>query len=303
MLFNLKLLAAHQILRNIQNEDLEVNLKEYHDLLDCLIFLHETLAELKVKMPHWKTYSDTLMTKFYLHSQSFEHVLSGIELKSKYFNNELLNKKIIDVPSSKILLRGQLEAFLMYQHIYVNANDENEKELRFNAWIYSSLLQRQSFSDNSDIGKIQKLKDKKEIESLKNEISRSSAFAKLSTKQQIGLLEKGSGKLFKTWDIILKESGFANDHLVNTLYAVLSSYAHSEGLSIIQIKQSQLGYNKHNEEAKTILFVSKILVCMMIVTIKKLYKIVEVKYNGLPQHLQNTIEAYVSIGKQMNSKA
>lgn len=32
-------------------------------------------------------------------------------------------------------------------------------------------------------------------------------------------------------------------------------------------------------------------------TIKKLYKIVEVKFNGLPQEIQDEIEIYASIGK------
>lgn len=292
-----KLVSLIEVYRKQNIKDLEVNLKEFHKLLDTLVYLHETLSELKIEMPHWKTYSDTLMTKFYLHSYSFHNALCGIEIKSTYLKGDGYNKRIIDIPSAKILLRAQFEAFFMYHHVYVNPTTEDEKELRFNAWLYSSMLERQSFPDDTSFAKEQKAIEKNEIEKIKRQMPLLPAFGKLTIKQQTGLLEKGSDKLFKTWDVIMKETGFDERHAFATYYSILSSYAHSEGLSILQIKQSKLGYNKGNEQGHIDLMISKQLICLMILSIKKLYRIIEIKYNMLPRELQDTIEIYAEIGR------
>lgn len=272
-----------------------MNLEEYHRLLDTLVYLHETLSELKIKMPHWRTYSDTLMTKFYLHSYSFYNSLCGIELKSEYFKRDSYNKRIIDIPSARILLRAQFEAFFMYHHIYVNPSSDDEKELRFYAWLFSGLLQRQTYPIVTAFAKEQHSKDEKEIETMKKKIQALPAFSKLTARQQEGLLKKGSDKLFKTWNVIMKETGFDERHAFATYYSILSSHAHSEGLSILQLKQSKLGYNKSNAQANVDLLISKQFICLMILAIKKLYKIIEIKFNGLPQELQDTIDIYAQI--------
>lgn len=292
-----KIIRQIEVYKKLQINDLEVNLKEYHRLLCTLVYLHETISELKIEMPNWKTYSDTLMSKFYLHSFSFYNSLSGIEIKSEYFKDYKYEKKIIDVPSAIILLRAKFEAFFMYHHIYVNPKTDDEKELRFNAWIYTSLLHRQSHPSNTDFAKAQKSKDLKEIENMKVMFKNSPAFNSLTPKQQKGLLEKGSDKLFRTWDMIMNDTGFDERHGLSTYYSLLSNYAHSEGLSILQLKQSKLGYDKTNQEANTNLLLAKQLICLMIISIKNLYKIIEIKFNALPQELQDTIEIYSEIAR------
>lgn len=283
---------AIEILNQYHQKDLEVSIKEYRELLDTLIYLHETLADLKIPMKNWQIYSDTLITKFFLHSNTLCVILSGINLESKHFQKEINNKKILDIPSSHVILRAQLECYLMYHHIYVNPESESEKELRFNAWICSGLMERQEFPATHDLSKKQRAKDKEEIEKIKILIQGLESYKELTQKQQQSLLEKGSGKLFKHWVTILKETGFDAGSIYYSFYSILSGHAHSEGLSILDIRSSRFGYNKFNEPANMNLYLSKMLICNMVLTIKKLYKIVEIKYNMLPQNLQDKIEIY-----------
>lgn len=288
-------LRAIEIGKQFYQKDLEINLEEYHKFLDVLMFLHETLSELKIKMEEWQVYSDTLITKFYLHSNTLFIILSGTQMFSKYFENGNLDKKILDIPSSKVILRAQLESFLMYHHIYVNSDNKDEKKLRFNAWMHKSLVKRQEFEAKTKFSQKQKEKDAIEISKIEQIMQELNSFGKLTEKQQISLLKNGSDKLFKHWNEILIETGFKKGSTYFKFYKLLSSYAHSEALSILQLKGSKLGYNKYNGTANLNLFLSKILICKMIITIKKLYKIVEIKYNTLPQNIQDKVEFYALI--------
>ena len=84
----------------------------------------------------------------------------------------------------------------MYHYIYVNPDNDDLKELRYNAWIYSSLLQRQEFPAETEYGKRQKEKDLNELAKMKSIISNLNSFKYLSPKQQQSLLNSESGKLF-----------------------------------------------------------------------------------------------------------
>lgn len=295
MQLNPKDIRAIEIRNDYYKNDLEVSLKEYHEFLDALMYLHETLAELKVKMEDWRVYSDTLMTKFFFHSNTIHSILKGSRLKSRYFNEGKLDKKILDIPSLKVVLRAQLETFLMYHHLYVNPQSDDLKELRVHSWIHASLLKRGKLPASTPTGQQQKAKDEKEILRLTTLMKELKSFTTLTQNQQTRLISSGSDKLFLHWDKIFIETGFDKGSQYFQYYFILSSYAHSEALSILQIKDSRLGYNKHNKSANLNLFLSKLLICKMIMSIKKLFKVVEIKYNMLPQAIQDKVELYAKM--------
>lgn len=216
--------------------DLSENLKDHHFFVDTLIYLHEALTEQSVKIRYWQKLSEVLLNKFYFHGLTLHNILSGLTLHSNYYKEEMDGKRLIDISSAKVVLRAQLETFLMYHYIYINPHDDDIKELRYNAWIYSGLLQRQSFPAYSDYAQKQKAKDAIELEKMKTTIRSLKSFQLLSLKQQEGLLRTGSGKLFSNWSTILKETGFNKKNPFYDLYTYLSIYAHSEGLSAIQME-------------------------------------------------------------------
>ena len=203
-----------------------------------------------------------------------------------------MERVFIDISSSKTVLRTQFEAFLMYYYIYVNPVDDDLKELRYNAWIYSSLMQRQDFPSETEFGKQQKVKDLIELNKMKESISKLKSFQNLSPKQQKSLLNTGSGKLFSHWAIILKETGFSESNPFYTLYTLLSIYSHSEGLSIIQLSHQPDSNKNAISQANLDLHHSKLLVCLMINSIMKLYDVVKKKYETLPDKIKYDIEIY-----------
>jgi hypothetical protein len=294
-------LQMFRIYKMYQAKDLPSSLGEYHALVDALTYLNETLADQKIEFPHWWTYSDTIVIKFILHSHTIYTIASGNNIQSKYIE-ELSRTKIIDISSLKIILRAQLEAFLMYHHIYVNPSLDEEKEFRFNAWMYTSLIERQQFPSDSEIARTQLKKDAIELQKLEQQLKASTYFDTLSPNQQNTFLRKGSARMYKSWKAILEESGFSNEHLLTTFYSIMSNYAHSEALSILQIKQSSLSYNESSTQANFSIFTSKQLVCLMISKLISSHKVVEERFLTLPEELRGIITGYAMIAKHYPRK-
>jgi len=292
-------LRAIELVEKYHQKNLKENLEEYHKFLDILISLHETLADENVKIQQWQKLSEHLLLKFYLHGNTIFHIYSGTELKSNYIDDKHVSIKILDIPSAKVLQRAQLEAFLMYHHIYVNPKTEDEKQLRYYAWIYSSLLERQEFPTKTEIGKDVIAKDLNTIESIRGIMLNLASFKELNEKQQKALIKTGSKKLFKHWATIMEETGFPKNHGFSTLYSIMSSHAHSEGLGIIQLSDTNIFNSEENEIAYLDVHISKLLVCMMISTIKDLYKSIGVHYNNLPEVLRYDIELYATLGASL----
>ncbi len=285
-------LRVIELMKQYERQDLEFNLKEFHNLIDTLLYLNETLRLEKTQIQSWQKYSETLLFKFSLHALTLHDILSGMTLKSTYFPKELNGAKVVDISSAKVVLRSQIETLLMYHHIYVNPSDDDEKQLKYHAWIYSALLQRSKFPAATEQGKAQKSKDQEEIVKIKLIIQSLTSFKKLSQKQQTALIDTGSGKLFNHWATILRETGFTEKHAISIMYTYLSMYAHSEGLSAIQLNSGMFKYEKNKGDANLDLHTSKLLVCLMISAIVKLFKPVEEKFKTLDENLQTDIQFY-----------
>lgn len=285
-------LRAIELWNQYNKYDLGRNLQEYHFLIDTLIYLHEAVAETAYPIKYWQKLSETLLYKFSFHGLTLHSILSGLKLHSQYFNEHISGKSIIDIASAKVVLRAQLEAFLMYHFIYVNPSDDDLKELRYNAWIYSSLLQRQGFPAETEHAKIQKEKDRVELEKMKEIISNLKSFKSLSPKQQQSLLSAGSGKLFSHWSSILKETGFSEKNPFFMIYTFLSIYSHSEGLSTIQLGYDEKAAENTQSQANLDLHHSKLLVCVMISSLIKLFTVVQNRFEELPDQIRYDIEIY-----------
>jgi len=285
-------IRAIELVKKYNRHDLAENLADYHLLIDSLLYLHEAIAEEQVQINYWQKDSEILFYKFAFHGLTLHQIFKGLKLNSVYYEVEMNDKNSIDISSARAIFRAQFEAFLMYHHIYVNPVDDDLKELRYNAWIYSSLLQRQEFPSKTEFGKHQKAKDKIELNKIKDTISKLKSFQNLSAKQQQSLLNTGSGKLFSHWATILKETGFSESNPFYTIYTLLSVYAHSEGLSIIQLRYQPDRHKDTISQANLDLHNSKLLVCLMINSIMKLHEVVKKKYDTLPDELRYDIEIY-----------
>jgi hypothetical protein len=276
-----------------QFNDLNNCLSTYIDFIDVLIFLNEILAEKGNKVKDWEKYFETLTLKFAFHGISLHKILSGVKFSSKFYKNiQGKSINILDNSSAKSILRAQFETFLMMRHIYVNPSDEDSKELRYCAWIYTALLKRQDIPANDINSKSQKEKDLISIEDFQKRIKSLNSFKKLSQKQQESLLKMGNGKLFNHWARIIEETGFPKDSAFNALYEYLSIYSHSEGLSVIQLNTIKFMPNNEHSiyQACMDLYFSKILTCVFIKDIVNKFPTLNETFQNLPDKVKLQVE-------------
>lgn len=283
-------IAALQISNAQEAKDLRVNIRELIECADTLIYINEALKESKAIVSKPIKDSEILVLKLILHTQSIIQLLKGTELRSRYFKEA--NKKVIDIPSVRVLIRSQFEALLMFNHIYVNSKDSMEMELRYYAWMYEGIQKRTNHTPRSEEAKRVFENDLRTLDSFRQKITSNIHYQDLTNAQQQRIIKSGHSRLFKDWKQIIKESGFRNDGPVQQLYSMLSDYAHSGSLSIIQLQTSKLGYNHINEQASIMAFNANCIVCLLVMHLLRLHKICEIKFNTLPTIIQTKTEIY-----------
>lgn len=229
------LFQLQKIIKTQNIPELESGLLEK---LDLLVSLHDVLADKTTILADNEKFLESLILKFYLHGITICNISKGYKIQSKYLDDSQLSiHTFLDISSLLTVGRAQMECLLMYQHIYVNEKDEHEQNLRYYSWIYTALIQRRDIPNFDKVGDDKFKQTLDEIEQLKSKIQSCPAFYNLSEKQQKGVIETGSAKLFKTWDRIFRDCRFSK--MFQKFYYILSSYAHSEGLAGLQLKHNK----------------------------------------------------------------
>lgn len=270
-----------------------VELKEY---IDTLVLLQEYLVKSGVKIPVYKFHIDTLITKYTFHANTIYHLLNGVDMTFKNLN---FSKKILDIPSLYILLRAQLENYLIFDFIYCQPATTEESEFRYNNWKLSGYLSRKDTPTVTELAKKTKESDLKEIAKLQKLIRDSNFFNVYKPKQQSKILKTGDERLGNGWVKIMTNSGWS-PRISESLYKIISAYAHSSGVSIFNITELKAGYHPNNDQANLVASISKMITCKFIIRFKNLIKTVEIKYNTLPSDLLSRIEFYDTILSRKN---
>lgn len=281
---------------DFKKRNLPQQVSELKEYIDTLVLLQEYLAKSKVKIPEFKFHIDTLITKYAFHSNTIYHLLNGVEMTFKQLN---FSTKILDIPSLYILLRAQLENFLIFDFIYCQPTTNEESEFRYNNWKLSGYLTRKNTPTVTELAKRTKESDLKEIERLQKQIKESKFFLVYSAKQQSKILNTGDEKLGKGWVKIMTDSGLS-PRISESLYKIISAYAHSSGVSIFNITELKAGYHPNNDQANLIASISKMITCKFIIRFKNLIKTVEIRYNTLPIDIISRIEFYDTILTRKN---
>lgn len=278
--------------KNYFDQDVEKNVRTYKGFVNGLIELQSYIAESGVKFPEWKLALDTLTTKYILHAGSFITLIGGTVLDFDKYKGK--GKKIIDVPSAQVLLRAQLENFLIADFVYFQPSDENESLFRYNCWHYSSIKSLDKYkTDKPEIK--EKIKSFEiELNSLWEQIESSKYFRFLTKNQQKQLKFKGSARLFNSWENLITKSNL-NSLLFDNFYSFLSKNAHSESFGVQHLKHSKLGYHKNHKDAFLMLMFSQALTCLYITRITKDIKTAEIKFNTLSDRLIEDIRFYSTL--------
>lgn len=284
-------IKAIEIWRKYQNSNIEEDAKDIRNILDALIILQQYIVDSKIKIPAWKVNIDTLTSKFILHTNTLTNIALGTNLQSSLLKEDL---RIIDIPSIIVLLRTQLECFLMFDFIYHQPDSDLEKEFRFWVWKYDNLIMRNKIPVRTEKLKSQKIEDQSEILELKDKIENSPLFSKYTKQQRKEILKKGNSKLFKSWTDLIDLANL-NDHIFSGFYSILSSYTHSGMHSLMNLRHHQLGYHKNHSSCHLFVFYSKLILCVYIQRFKNSFKSAEIKYNTLPGDTKNEIEFFCQL--------
>lgn len=276
---------------DFNERNLPKQVEHYKEILDTLIILQDYLVKSGVKVPNHIAHLDTITTKFIFHSNTIHCLLQGISLEIKQLN---FKTKILDIPSLCVLLRAQLENYLIFDFIYCQSKNQEETLFRYNNWLYAGYISRKDIPAQTENAKKTKASDLIEIERLKQLIQSSKYFKTLTEKQQKDLIKKGDDRLFNSWVKIMLSAGFG-PRIPGNLYKFISSYAHTSSGSIFNISELKAGYIPNHGLANLIVSLSKIILSKYIVRFKEQIKTVEIKYNMLNNDLVTTIEFYSSM--------
>jgi hypothetical protein len=281
-----------EFLNNYNRHDIEENLVTFKEFLNVLIEIQDYISKSKIKFPLWKLALDPLISKFILHCNSFGKLISGIKLDLEHFRDQ--EKIIIDIPSSQILLRAQLENFLIIDFIYFQPQEEDECKFRFLCWDYSNLKSLSKYKAKSKLLKDQIIESETKINELWGEIEKSNYLMKYSKQERKKLKNYGDSRLSNSWNDLIAFSNL-NPMLFDNLYSILSKHAHTESFSVFYLKNSKLGYHKNNKEANLLLIISISLICLLIIRLCEYIKTAEIKFNTLNLKLIEDIKLYATL--------
>lgn len=265
----------------IQKENLEYT-KDIYDKVDLLTQLVDSLHTEDIKMEEWLTWSEPMIYKLVFHSSTLLQMFYGTRI---YIKQKAVT--IFDEPSVIMLMRVVLENYLTFFYLFCDNISVEEKKFRISVWKYCGLKQRTEFNISTIEAKEKQAQELLLVEEIKKEIGSSIFYLKLKKDEQSLLLKGKKPRLFYSWEKLIRISGLRRD-LFKNLYGYKSSYAHSEFLSVLQIKSNHYGFKKEDKE-HYVLFMIHMLICKSILDLTKLFASIKKNFEVLDKSIQAEI--------------
>lgn len=253
-----------------------------HRKLSSLMDLVDSLFTEKIKMDSWLTWVEPTLFKLILHTSSYLSLFSGSSVAFK--KKEI---RLFDEPSILVLFRTILENYSTFYYLFGDSISDEEKVFRINVWKYSAIKQRSEFRALSKESKQQQERDFISNEGTRKEIENSKFFSQYNQSEQRVILEGKKPRLFYSWKSLMDICRFRNK-LYKDIYSFKSSYAHSEFLSVLQIKDKVPELNKKANTHYSLILVHSIL-CKCILDLCDIFPIVLVQFEKNDEKLKDEI--------------
>ncbi len=286
-----KELILIKLLDQSKSKNLEVRLREFQEFIATLISLTDDLHTDKVKTEYWKPFLEIQLAKFSMHSASLAYLFKGTPITNSKTGKEF---KYPDLSSIFLIMRAQIENYLMFYYLNVQPQSFEEGELRYFFYELSGLSHRQNYEAIKEEHISKKADESKLIEQIIEKIKNNKYFQSLSIQKQNHLLSTTPPRIMGLEKLI------ENSHLDTQLFLgnwkLYSNYAHSEMIGSIQIKAY---VNKPEELQKTLFHnVEQAIIptCVMIKDLTQLFKTTESKYNAFPLELKTKIDFWWQAG-------
>jgi len=143
---------------------------------------------------------------------------------------------LTDFISIGVLTRVSLEAFLTFHYVFYAPTTKEEKDYRYWCYKAAGIAERQDAPASTEEYKQKQAEEKKELNRLRDKLEANAIFQNLTQGQGKQIL-KGKWKL-PSWYNIAIDAGFSGI-LASDMYRLLSGFAHSSFLSVVQSVEIQ----------------------------------------------------------------
>lgn len=242
------------------NDSLMAEMVHFEKISDILLALY--ISRIDNKQTTFKGershYINLIAQKFLLHINSVKKLTNGISLKSKD-----LETIVKDPFSINILVRGSIENYLVLNYISNRFEDTDLLDGRFDIWMRYGLTKRGVLPESEEEKRISE-SDKDSIEFLTERIKSRQFFKDLSEQKRESFLKQ----INKEWKFTFKEDNFfpvswkdliyasgLKSHIGQNVYNYLSWHAHTQSISIIQLKDM---WNENFDEFSTKVSINKL---------------------------------------------
>lgn len=283
--------------QQIGNQDINEMVNDLNLFIDIHVKITESLHTAKVNFEYWKEYLEIHAFKFSLQSSTISSLFLGTILKDRHSKKPLIYP---DLNSIYLLMRAQMESYLMFYYLNVQPLTNEEGEFKYLLYNLSGLNQRQSYFSTTKEHINQLQLEKIDIDSILKKIQSNIYFLSLSSKEKKFILKTKPAKIM-TWAELIKRS-----HLNTTLFLprwkLYSNYAHSEMISSIQIKHMIRNREELNQVINHTIEMAYLPICIFIKDLTKLFNTAEIVYNTFPSIITSKIDLISKLGTSERSK-
>ena len=262
--------------------------------------LIQSIYDSKPILGEGEVFIETLSIKILLATKSIIELGEGTKVSALTKDS---NIKLLDFPSINILTRSIIEAFLTLEYLFFNNLSIEERNFRFYIWQISGFKARQGFFNERGILKEDiddKLKSELEdIKRLKKTIEQSPYYKDIG-KQNLWKLDTFGLPRLVSWLKLIDQS-ILKTSMFEMSYKLYSNYAHSEFISLIQMKGKET-LNKGSKENDLSLLnslrVVKMINCIAIVGLKNKFEFASNVFEKYDEQTKSIILFWNKLGTE-----
>jgi hypothetical protein len=276
---------------NRDNYPIDLIIQINDKLNSILVQQVDILHTENINIKSWQNPFEALSFKLSNHVASLQKLLSKSSIP--YHNQRL---ELIDIGSINVITRAIIENYLTLYHFHFDEVQEEQKVFRYFIYVISALKSRQrNFVHNTE-NQQQLSKEKDTIDQFTQHLKTNPYFLGLSLKKQNHYLNTNQAKQLN-WSELLDSSDL-EPKLFKDTWRLLSNFAHSEFLSVLQIRDYPINPKQLNESAYLMGEISAMIIGRTIANTVIIFPTSKGIIDILDQDSTGLIEYFAKVGER-----
>jgi len=284
-------MLIHSYIQNREKHPIELIIRILHTLNSILVKQIDILHTKKVKIQNWQHPFEALSFKLTFHVASMEKLLEKSSIPYQAQNLE-----VIDIASINVITRAIIENYLTLYHFHFENVAEEQKVFRYLIYASSALKNRQSFTVYNLDNEEQLNHEKEVIDRLLETLKTNAYFLGLPLKNQEHYLKTKEAKQFN-WTELLDKADLRPEFFKDT-WRLLSNYAHSEFLSVLQIREYPRNFQQLNSNAYFMGEVCAMVLGRAISNTAIIFSVTKEIVDALEIEEENLLKYFAAVGKK-----